>query len=211
MASKAFLSFSGRNAKTWNNIPLYYYRPGTSFDLSENPLDFDGMLASATKSGECTAWQDLFTQCLSVNGLVGINVKARPTSAADEAFLVKDWIKDPPTQAWPYAWRIALAPPGDMVPVPAGADYGDLKSSTTLQGQNSGAASPSEKVFGAHFFIKFGSTYFDPSYGVTYTSTNDFVSKAVFGFGGNGANNGVTVTYDVRDPVAQNGISFDEY
>ena len=201
MVSTTFNSFTGKNVTTWDGVLLYYYKAGTTFGA--NALSADDLLL--TRTGQCGAWQDLFTQCLSVNGLEPTPISAYGTDVS-EAFLVKDWTKDAATRPLPYAWRITLATGADMVPVPAGSDYGDLRSSTTLSGQNS--SPPSQKVFGGHFFVQFGQTYFDPSYGVTYTGPNDFVSKAVFGFGGPFSDNGITVTLDVRDPVGQSGITF---
>jgi len=64
--------------------------------------------------------------------------------------------------------------------------YGDLKSKSTLAGQNT--APPSEKVFDAHFIVKLdpavaaASPYYDPSYGVNYLNAADFEAKAVKGY-----------------------------
>ena len=204
MVNTTFNSFTGKNVKTWDGVLLYYYKPGTTF--GENPTSADELLV--TRTGQCGAWPDLFTQCLSVNGLEPTPYKAAPTDISENGFLVKDWTKDPATQTLPYAWRITLATGADMVPVPAGSDYGDLRSSTTISGQNS--TPPSQKVFGPHFFVKFGNTFFDASYGVTYTGASDFVSKAVFGFGKHLTDNGITATLRVRDPVGQGGITFVE-
>jgi len=41
---------------------------------------------------------------------------------------------------------------------------------------------PAEKVFGSHYIVHSGNTYYDPSYGVTYTNELDFEAKAVVGY-----------------------------
>ena len=58
-----------------------------------------------------------------------------------------------------------------------------------IAGQNTHP--PSEKMFGSHFIVKadsslinpgIGGPYFDPSYGVTYTDSTNFVSTALDGY-----------------------------
>jgi hypothetical protein len=49
---------------------------------------------------------------------------------------------------------------------------------------------PSEKMFGSHYIVKVDSSlvsfgqgsYFDPSYGVTYSDANDLEAKAIDGY-----------------------------
>jgi hypothetical protein len=69
-----------------------------------------------------------------------------------------------------------------MVPLPTGGIFNDLTNGTGAAGQNS--PTPAEKFFTAHFIIKapmsgVGGPYFDPSYGITYSSACDFESKSV--------------------------------
>jgi len=65
--------------------------------------------------------------------------------------------------------------------------YGNLTSLNTLFGQNTAPAPPSEKVFDLHFIVKRvtffdpdGVTYYDPSYGVTYTGGDKAAAEANF-------------------------------
>ena len=71
-----------------------------------------------------------------------------------------------------------------MVPPQPGGVYGDITSNAGLAGQNS--PTPSEKAFARHFIVlpaaPLNTTYYDPSYGVTYTGPNDFEVKAVDGY-----------------------------
>lgn len=67
-----------------------------------------------------------------------------------------------------------------MVPAFPNNIYGDLTSQPTLAGQNT--RPPSEKVFGQHFIVQHGTTFYDPSYGSTYSNETNFESKAVAGY-----------------------------
>jgi hypothetical protein len=86
----------------------------------------------------------------------------------------------------PYLWKMTFsAVPPEMQPPPNNATafgtYGDFVNLATHHGQNT--APPLEKVFGNHYIIQYGSAYYDPSYGVTYASANDFENKSVQGYG----------------------------
>ncbi len=84
--------------------------------------------------------------------------------------------------AYPYFMEFASTQQ-DMVPLPTGGDFGDLVSLAGVPGQN--GATPSEKFFWNHQFIKYTAggidTYYDASYGITYLSAADFLTKAVAG------------------------------
>jgi hypothetical protein len=200
VVTHVFNSFKGLATGTWAGQSLYYYKPNTKF--AQNPLTAADLIQGANHTGNCSAWADLFSQSLGVNGISCSVVMATPRATAytnDVGFLVKDWTKDVASFPPPYSWQISLATQADMVPVPVRSDYGDLLSSATVPGQNS--YPPSEKVFSNHQFVKFGSSYYDASYGVTYTSENDFISKAIFGFAAFYSDNGVTSNLRDRDPM----------
>ena len=63
------------------------------------------------------------------------------------------------------------------------ARHYDTKNIDGLAGQNS--KRPSEKIFNFHFIVKALGTYYDPSYGVTYTGPRGFETAALEGFAGN--------------------------
>jgi hypothetical protein len=65
---------------------------------------------------------------------------------------------------WQYSW------------VTANVTYG-----TPLRGQNQ-ANTPG--LFVNHFIVQIGSTLYDPSYGTTYSSLDDFVNRVVTGYWG---------------------------
>jgi hypothetical protein len=63
--------------------------------------------------------------------------------------------------------------------------YGDLQRGSGLPGQKS--PTPSESAFGVHFIAQYTDaegtiSYYDPSYGVIYDSTDDFEDTAVAGY-----------------------------
>jgi len=70
-------------------------------------------------------------------------------------------------------------PPATSTTYPKGV-YGDFGNLTTHKGQNT--APPLEKVFQNHYIVQYGTGYYDPSYGVTYTGANDFENKSVQGY-----------------------------
>jgi hypothetical protein len=84
------------------------------------------------------------------------------------------------------------------------------------RGQNT--APLSENVFRNHVFLKYTgagvtTTYYDPSYGVTYPGPGDFQTKAIAGFGARIAPEPATGNsrLKVRKPSATNEIVFHEY
>jgi hypothetical protein len=96
----------------------------------------------------------------------------------------------------PWVYRFVLNATGDsMYPAPAGG-FGDLTNLDGIPGQNETAVTvppwtPVEKVFGYHFIVQVaavddaplsGDQFFDPSYGVTYSSAAGFEAQAVAGY-----------------------------
>jgi hypothetical protein len=179
--------FSGLNFKTWNNNTLYYYKPGTT--SSTNAEHFAALLVSGNGSGQCGAWSELFTQCLGVHGIDNcpiVEVVAyKNPYLLDIGFLVNNWNTNNAgtSQSGYYKWRLTfLTNYLDMVPVPAGANYGDLTSLSETQGQGSGTNSPSQKIFLRHYIVKYGTNYYDPSYGLTYNNAQNMEASSIYGF-----------------------------
>ena len=197
---KTWALFAGRNVTDWTGQrPLYYYRPGTSFALSENPTTVAGLLLVG--SSECVGWSHLIQDCFTING-VGVNsfnqgsssyTLARSSLGVSSFFWVAWWAQMSPLEEWFYF----EGPASDMIPYPPDGRYGHydnganalFKNQPTIPGQNSGLDAPSQKVFGNHQFIRYTAdgtgavTYYDPSYGTTYTDAADFQSQALVGFG----------------------------
>lgn len=190
------------NITTWDGRALYYYQTNTT--CSQCVTDLQHLLVQT--NGNCHAFQNFLEDCLLVHGLwtesgVWTNYQyvtvyaSRANSPEDVNFLVNNWGTNNAGTSGNtnYPWQIftTLNPPYyfEMVPVPYPPDgYGDLTSLTGVAGQNS--ATPSEKVFYNHQFLVYyttagGKIYYDPSYGITYSSTApapDMEQSAIFGF-----------------------------
>jgi hypothetical protein len=178
------------NVTTWDSKPLYYYRDGFGWDNSA--LNTAQLLLSANSTnawaghGQCGSFANLLIDSLRINGISSDWVTAEATNG--DFFIVKDWgfsatpsYSSEPNYKWrlTLVWEAAAGYPG-MVPAPAGSVYGDLTKQATLIGQNT--APPSEEWFIRHFFVKYGGSYYDPSYGGTYSDENDFEDQAVEGY-----------------------------
>ncbi|MDR0521521.1 MAG: hypothetical protein LBH00_06675 [Planctomycetaceae bacterium] len=181
--------FKTLDVRGWNNSekkysrPLYYYKPGTTF--AENSGVFEQFLEEGT--GQCGAWRMFLWYASLLNGkeLEGEmatsvkNISSLGYFDAKEVIVVRDWnpqsgelIFNSGTTTW------------NMWPVPPGNQYGSMTNLNTLKGQNSGNSAPQEKVFTLHYILKStdggtSGTFYDPSYGATYTGPQDFQTKAL--------------------------------
>lgn len=174
--------FSGpANITTWDGDPLKYYEQGYTF------AQHDGYHESliVTGRGQCGSFQDLLASAWSIHNFIWFNyITVHPTY---EPYMLIDHMY-PVNMSWPipnYPFLILsnLSNTPEMQPAPPSHYYGDLYSISGLAGQNS--TMPGEKWFGVHFILKdyYGSTYYDPSYGSTYSSSSSFVTSSVFGVG----------------------------
>jgi hypothetical protein len=201
--------FTSKAVKTWDNRTLYYYQPNVNF--ASHPSDIAGLLA--TGRGQCGAWLELFGYSLTANGLTVTTVEVTPSAAPTEThLLVKNWTKQTGTQPPPYSWRITSFQSTsyfEMVPLPAGNDFGDLVSATGIAGQNS--ATPSEKVFVLHYILRYGSKYYDPSYGVMYHDEFDMEDDAVHGFAAHPVSGANFYQLDIRDATGDGSLWFTEF
>ena len=127
----------------------------------------------------------LLSLCFSVSEHLGSqwnSVNARgltvdPTKTNATGFLVKNWTAQvqgyyySPTAVDDFIYRFQSSTPSPYPEmVPDQSQYGDLVRLTGIPGQ--GNADPAEKIFGNHGIVQYGSTtptFYDPSYGVTYS------------------------------------------
>ncbi len=217
------------NITTWDGKTLYYYAPGTTFT---NVCGYTFQLLTHF-NGNCFAFRNVLEDCLLVNEIttyVRIWVQASGSHySTDLSFLVKNWHKTNLGTSGnaDYPWQIFTTLTGDpppyfeMTPPPyANNTYGDLASLIGLAGQNS--ATPSEKVFVNHQILAYytiagGSSWYDPSYGVGYSSQSPAASvesSAVYGFSTGFyppcPTNGYWPVY-VRVPTAHDGSDLNLY
>jgi hypothetical protein len=168
------------DVRAWNDTTkLYYYKSGVSF-----PFQNDDMWnLFGTGTGTCLAWKDLFGNCLLVHGISSAWVTATPkTNTVDLGFIVRKWApQNNGSYPAPFQWIMnCRGINGDMVPTQPGDIYGEMLAEGGINGQG---GIPSERIFLSHSFIKFGTgNYYDPSYGVKYTSADNFEANALDGF-----------------------------
>jgi len=184
--------------KAWNPLDGKYDRPLNYYGLTrgfggDQPASTTDLLESSDGFGECYSFGQLFQDALWANGVntAGILVRAKNWTSSNHILLIiKDFtpsaIGSMPSSAAPFLWKMIFsASPGEMQPPPNTSTtygtYGDFVNLETHSGQNT--KPPLEKVFDNHYIIQCGSIYYDPSYGVTYTSENDFETKSVQGYG----------------------------
>ncbi len=200
------------NFEAWNETAqnwtrkLYYYKAGTSFGANAVG-DTASLLQSTDSTGQCMTWASLMKDALSLNGVTTIPCVAIPKR--NDRFLVKDWefgaSTNPDPSIWNFLFNNSIY---DMTPPSTGGIYGDLVNSNARPGQNS--APPSQKVFANHVFLKYipTGTFYDPSYGVTYSGESDFQTKALDGFGDDATPENGKAKMEVIHPPQSNEVIF---
>jgi hypothetical protein len=161
--------FTGRNFTNYAGQPLYYYK-----SLATQNVTVASLLQY--HDGQCGAWDKLFLDMLMINGVrpagdyVTVVPGERPPFTSDQGLLVKNWVFTGPGSSsnplYPYIWT---------------PTHGDVQHAKigNIGGQNN----PNPKAyFDNHQIAYINGTFYDPSYGVTYTSLLDMEKKAISGF-----------------------------
>jgi hypothetical protein len=157
--TNTWTSFKNRDVKAWNapnsfTRELSYYK---TYD-GDGKITAEDMLRNSyldRYQGQCGAWADLFKKTLAINGVASNFVQVDPPTGYT-GFGVKN-IEFSGTSPYSTA-DLDITKPG-------------------IPGQN--MVTPQAKLFGLHYIIKAGGTYYDPSYGVTTTGEADYSGKAV--------------------------------
>ena len=173
--------FTGCDVKTWDDIQLTYYGSYQTQNYTTADL-------LANHDGQCGAWARFFMDMLKVQDITKTNnfVIVEPNAASGaNGFIVKDWsfvtgpgISGHPT--FPY-----LNIPGSPLTGPSSYNWRsspevpEVTDSTGIGGQ--GTENPAS-LFGNHQIILIGGTYYDPSYGKTYTGLPDMDNTAINGY-----------------------------
>ena len=153
--------FSGQSVTTWDTKPLYYY-------LNQQESATNTALLLLSHEGDCNAFCSLFHKSLQVNGLeankkgVGSGGGSRYPKGDGTHFKVKNLHS---TGTNPN-----VAPPYNRF----------IMEDSGIKGQN--MPDPKEHMFDVHYIVypsTSGSSYYDPSYGITATSSTDYTSQAV--------------------------------
>jgi len=173
-----FGAIAGKQVTTYSGQSLYYYLAGTTFASNQTSLP----LLLTTKTGQCLAWSSFLADCFELHGMtvnssyLEVGVFANPPDP-NNGFLVKNWSAPAGSGPW---MLVSSANPDpnyfEMVPAPAA---GPVSPTGGINGQ--GAQTPSEKVFWNHSILKYSSTYYDASYGSTYSGAESFRFASVFG------------------------------
>ena len=180
--SGTWSSFGGTsptNVCAWDNSPntpeeqrgytrkLYYYKPWDTTAATTA-----GLLSG--ENGDCTAWATMFVDALAVNHLTYTSpIKLfQPSSGA--GLIVKTWTfsgagtSGDPVFPYKLLWGTPQIVNGDSYNLLQGSE---VDYTTGVAGQNQ---SKPASLFNYHKVVKIGTTYYDPSYGVTY---NDGVAQ----------------------------------
>lgn len=223
---KTWAQFAGpADVHSWDGKrALYYYREGLGTNKYCTSYEYE-LLTSQYNNGSCGAWALLLKSALAVNGISSEEVHI--TTKDGLPFLVKDWT--PKAESYSgedYRWKMEFnpaakddgLPPYGMVPSQPDSVYGDLKSESTLSGQNTDP--PSEKIFERHIILKAlpndgPQVYYDPSYGEDYGSDKTqaeikFENDAVYGYRKHFDLNDDPNVYRVKSSSGLNNIKFNE-
>ncbi len=166
-----------------NGGALCYYNPWENPPNNTWPsTSLAGLLKVG--NGQCTAWADFWLEALQIHGRSFEGITGVTAPAPYSGFLVKNWdfistgsnfaglgatlgvrwVNSPATQ-WHtgsvYNWN-----------------FFEVRDSIGVPGQNS--ANP-QSQFQLHVITKIDGTYYDPSYGKTYTGAPDLTSSAIAG------------------------------
>ena len=168
--AKLWAKFSARTVKTWDNQELYYYKSNVVW--ADYAITVPELLAS--KNGQCNSWNQLLEEAIKINGLTN-SQSIEVTTMNHLHFLVKNWS----LANSQFGFFGFTSTNGTMVPVPTNALY--TANLTYLGGGAQNNVWPAEARFAYHQILLRDGVYYDPSYGRTYTGTDDFQSQSVFG------------------------------
>jgi uncharacterized repeat protein (TIGR01451 family) len=195
-----------------------------------------GLLKDA--DGQCSAWSNFFILMLKNQGLLGqddpsamnnaVGVSPTPFPAElggkDDVFLIKEWAFARAGLSGDGFRPFLNIPEGDLFPPNGGVDEWSYKDNdsynwryaqvTDKDGKPGQGTNNPRSDFGNHQFVVLKDrnerrTYYDPSYGVTYTSVEDFETRMIAGYVQGARNYNVSETV-VRADLNGNGNMTDQ-
>jgi hypothetical protein len=182
-----WIDFNTQRAANWMGTAMTYYKNWNTPSITVPKL-------LSTKDGQCTAWADLFLEALKSQGIdgdLGAVYKNIGPANANEAFLVNDWQfvmannKANNKNVYPYlnGAKENYLVAGSAKDNEFKFDPEGVKDLPGVKGQNT--ENP-RSIFNNHAIVKLtakgAAMYFDPSYGLTYSSLDDLTAKAIAGF-----------------------------
>jgi len=176
------------NVKTWDNRVMSYYQQGIGFQgcavKAALLVESNGSLSNNTASGQCGAFALLLESALAANGLHSSYTEVAPADGVS-LLVIDTWTLSTtpayPSQA-PWEYELILNSGSDYM-YPVVPSFGNLTEDQGLPGQSS--VNPSEKVFNWHYIVQYpagGALWYDPSYGVTYSSAASFETQSIQGY-----------------------------
>lgn len=199
MITNVWSNFSGRAVKTWDNQPLYYYQPGTTFGGASSSVE--GLLANSTRTGQCMAFVQLLSQAWFVNGVTSWDLAEANPTLGSHWIMIKAWEFGPTnSNLGDFKWtlEVTAGESGNPEMVPIENISGTVTNAMGMAGQNT--QNPSQKIFGKHYLVLQGNNLYDPSYGRIYTNASEFTLQNVEGYAKNlNITNGLLLL-EVRKP-----------
>jgi hypothetical protein len=205
--------------------PLQYYGQWTVPPLRR--LRNGAVALIRNLDGQCTTWADLLLGVIDAQGLrgpgglkdvtyQGIQGIKREERGLDGGFLTKAWKFAGPGAGGAYPYTNRLGPAGLRRPRFVRNTYrwfGTPQVTYTPRAANSARAQNNTNPlasFPNHAVVRIGTKIYDPSYGQTYTSLQDFQDKAIDGFYTRDVVPGVGAVWRIRrnKPGAKLAIEF---
>ena len=167
--------FNGRNVKRKDGVALTYYRSYLTTVTSVG-----GLLAGT--DGQCGSWANFFQTALGVHGIVSDYILFTPQSSVGEGFIVKTWSFAGTGSSGDVDFPYANAFPdnGNIVGLTQ-YHWGtpeEVSYTSGTAGQNN---SKPASLFKNHQIIRYGSVYYDPSYGIQHNSLQS-IDDSLSGF-----------------------------
>ena len=189
IVSKCFVPFTGRSlTRKRDGIGLTYWNPDTT-----NATNTQQIFARSDGSGQCGSWSEFLIDMYKCHGITGADkilivrdIASHSTSTV--GFLVKNWN---------FIGSGSQPPPYTHV---SGTECVDRSG---VPGQRNSNPPP---AFYNHFIVKFGSEFYDPSYGVgPVSSQQNWRNGAIDGLfsGGNASKGFVDYTVTAGDTLTK--------
>jgi hypothetical protein len=154
------------------------------------------LLAAPEADGQCGSWADLFIRVRQIQGIASPNIYCTFVSTNNDGFAVNEWnftgAGTSGNTTYPY---LNISPLSSTNPVVIDKlkenidatyktnyydwAYSEVTRGVGIAGQNN---SDPASLFGNHQVVKITGTYYDPSYGKTFTSLVNIEDKAIAGY-----------------------------
>jgi hypothetical protein len=189
IVSGTWSAFTGLEVQRADGVVLTYYSNKDSLNINVESLLQYG-------DGECYAWAQLFLDALLINGIMEQNDYVYitvPTSGVAPAygFLVQNWTFDGSGKGGrsDIYYQYVDVVNGKLSDTYKYNDYSNFLYMDVIRspgvtighGMGQGMTDPAS-IFNNHQIDYIDGVYYDPSYGVTYSSITDFSAKSVAGF-----------------------------